>query len=219
MATVASPPTTTPDNTSVVLRHVSWETYERLLADDEGRRVPRITYDRGMVELVSPSLPHDEDAETITSLVVIVAGTLDIPIRNIGSTTYRRQALQRGFEPDASFYVQSVERMRGRRRLDPNINPPPDVVLEMEVSRSALNKLALFAAMEVPEVWCGENGRVAILILGGDGYRESPVSLAFPVLTGEVINRFLAESRILDSPDWFQSVSDWARAQRTAQDA
>jgi Uma2 family endonuclease len=88
----------------VVLPCVSWETYERLLADDEERRVPRMTYDQGVLELVTPSMPHDEDARTITRIVDIVAANLGIPIRSVGSTTFRRKDLERGFEPDASFY-------------------------------------------------------------------------------------------------------------------
>lgn len=214
MATVVSPPTTVPDS-SVVLRNVSWETYECLLADDEGRRVPRIAYDRGEMELVSPSMPHDEDAQTLILLVGIVAASLGISIRSIGSTTYRRRDLERGFEPDAGFYVQSEERMRGRRQLDPSVDPPPDVVLEMEVSRSALNKLALLSALGVPEVWRGDRGRVVILVLDGESYRETSVSQAFPVLTSEVMTRFLAESHTMLSPDWFQSVSEWAQTQQT----
>lgn len=215
MTTVVSPPTTVPD-TSVVLRHVPWETYESLLADDEERQVPRMTYDQGVLELASPSQPHDEDAQTISSLVVIVAATLGFPIRNVGSMTYRRRDLERGFEPDAGFYVQYEQRLRGRRQIDPSVDPPPDVVLEMEVSRSALNKPALLAAMRAPEVWRSERGRVVILILDGESYRESSVSSAFPMLTSEILTRFLAESQTMVSPEWFHAVMEWARAQRAA---
>jgi Uma2 family endonuclease len=101
---VASPPRVVADD-CVVLRNVSWETYERLLSDDEERRVPRMTYDRGVLELVTPSLPHEKDALTITRIVDIVAAIMGIPVLSAGGTTYRRQDLERGFEPDASFYI------------------------------------------------------------------------------------------------------------------
>jgi hypothetical protein len=86
----------------------------------------------------------------------------------------------------------------------------------MEMSRSALDKLPLFASIGIPEVWRCDGQRVTILILEQDRYRESSTSLAFPVLTSDILTRFLAESRTVLSPDWFQAVSDWARGQRQA---
>jgi Uma2 family endonuclease len=197
----------------VVLDRVSWETYERLLADDEGRRVPRLTYDQGVLELVTPSMPHEEDADIIAQVVKIVSAVLGVPIRSVASTTFRRKDLQRGFEPDASFYIQNELRIRGQREVDLEIDPPPDLVLEMEMSRSALDKLALFAGMGIPEVWRCDGERVTIRILEHDGYRESGVSLALPVLTSEILERFLADSRNMLSPMWFEAVSDYARKQ------
>ena len=193
---------------------VSWETYERLLADDEERRVPRMTYDQGVLELVTPSLPHEKDALTIARIVDIIAAIIGVPILSAGGTTYRRNDLERGFEPDASFYIQNEAQVRDRSGIDLSVDPPPDVVLEMEMSRSALDKLPLFASMGIPEVWRCDGQRVTIFILEQDRYRESATSLALPVLTSDILTRFLAESRTALSPDWFQAVSDWARGQR-----
>jgi Uma2 family endonuclease len=212
---VVSPPVLAPDD-RVVLHNVSWETYERLLADDEERRVPRMTYDQGVLELVSPSMPHEEDADTIAQLVQIVAANLGVPIRSVGSTTFRRRDLERGFEPDASFYVQQEERIRGQREVDLSIDPPPDLVLEMEMSRSALDKLPLFASMGIPEVWRCDGRRISILILEQGQYRPSSSSRALPALTTDVLTGFLLESRNMLSPAWFQAVSEWVRAQRTS---
>src|SRR5215217_4998688 len=211
----ASPPRVVADE-CVVLPYVSWETYERLLSDDEERRVPRMTYDRGVLELVTPSMPHEMEALTITRIVDIVGAVMGVPVLTAGGTTYRRHDLERDFEPDASFYIQNETRVRSRRELDLIVDPPPDVVLEMEMSRSARDKLPLFASMGVPEVWRCDGQRVTILILEQNRYRESSTSLALPVLTSDVLTRFLAESRTALSPNWFQAVSDWARGQRNA---
>ena len=197
----------------VVLQHVSWETYERLLADDEGRRVPRLTYDQGVLELVTPSMPHKEDAGTIARIVDIVAAMLEMPIRSAGATTYRRPDLHRGFEPDASFYIQNEPRIRGQREVDLAVDPPPDLVLEMEMSRSTLNKLALFASMGIPEVWRCDGEIITILLLHAEGYRASSRSQALPALTGEILSRFLTASRAMLSPEWFRLVSEWSQAQ------
>ena len=210
---VGSPPTVAADD-RVVLRCVPWETYERLLADDPERRVPRMTYDQGVLELVSPSMSHEEAAATITRIVDIVTAILGIPIRSVASTTYRRADLERGFEPDASFYIQNEPRVRHRREVDLSIDPPPDLILEMEMSRSARDKLPLFASMGIPEVWRCDGRRVSIVILDQGEYRPSASSQALPALPAEVLTRFLADSRSLLSPDWFHVVSGWARAAR-----
>ena len=213
-ATVASPPRVALDADCVVLHRVSWKTYERLLADDEERRNPRISYDQGVMELVTPSMPHDEDADTIAEIVKIVAANLGVPLRSTGGRTFRRKDLERAFEADASFYIQSQARIRGQREVDLLIDPPPDMVLEMEVSRSAFDKLRLFAGMGIPEVWRCNGERVTIHLLSGETYREAPASAALPVLTREVLTRFLTLRRTMLSHDWFQLVSDWAREQR-----
>jgi Uma2 family endonuclease len=212
-ATVATSPQVVMEE-RVVLPRVSWETYERLLADDQARRVPRMTYDQGVLELVTPSKPHEVDARTIARVVDIVAATQGIPVQSTGSTTFRRQDLERGFEPDASFYIQNEARVRDRREADLIIDPPPDLVLEMEMSRSALDKLALFASMGIPEVWRCDGRRVAIFVLEEGRYQEATTSLALPNLTSAILTRFLGQSRTMLSPEWFQTVSDWARAQR-----
>lgn len=215
-ASSVATPTRIAADERVVLPRVSWETYERLLADDEERRVPRMTYDRGVLELVTPSMTHEEDADTIAEIVRITAANLGIPIRSVASTTFKRQEIERGFEADASFYIQSEERIRGQREVDLSVDPPPDLVLEMEMSRSALNKLALFASMEIPEVWRCNGQRVTIFVLDQGVYREASSSLALSVLTTDVLTRFLHQSRTMLSPDWFQMISDWARERRNA---
>ncbi len=213
-ATIAPPPDIVAD-ARIVLEHVSWDTYERLLADDEGRRVPRMTYDEGVLELVTPSMPHEKDALTISRVVDIVAAILGVPVLSAGGTTYRREDLERGFEPDSSFYIQNEARVRDRRDINLSMDPPPDLVLEMEMRRSAIRKLELFASMGIPEVWRRDGQRVIILVLDGDHYRASSSSVALPALTSDALTRFLTESRTLLSPDWFQMVSDWARERRT----
>jgi Uma2 family endonuclease len=210
-APVASPPGYAAD-VCVVLPRVSWETYERLLADDEERRVPRMTYDRGVLELVTPSMPHEEDALVIALTVEIVAAVLGIPIRRAGSTTYRRADLERGFELDGSFSIQNAERIRGRRQVDLRVDPPPDVVLEMKLTPSAVDKLALFDSMGVPEVWRWDGARLAIPRLTDAGYRETDASAALPPLTSDDLTRFLANSRRQRRTVWFREPRTWASA-------
>jgi Uma2 family endonuclease len=200
----------------VVLHHISWRTYESLLADHQDRSVPRFTYDRGVLEIVCPSAEHEEASDTLKLVVEIVAASLSVPVKRVGSMTYRREDLRRGFEPDGSFYIQNAPRVRGRRQIDPDHDPPPDLVIEMEFSRLSLDKLPIFAQLGVPEVWRCDRQRVNILVLTHDAYQESLVSLALPPVTSEILTRFLADRRTILSPDWFQAVSEWALAQLPA---
>jgi Uma2 family endonuclease len=108
MATVLSLP-----EQRIILRNVSWATYERLLAENADSNTPPFPYDRGVLEIMSPSAEHEELSHVLTLLVNVVAEELDVDIRGFGSTTFRREDFARGFEPDSCFYIQSVERISG----------------------------------------------------------------------------------------------------------
>src|SRR5690349_10860660 len=142
-----------PSEERFVLRNVSWKTYEHLLADFAESRSPRLAYDRGTLEIMSPLPEHEELSHDLAMLVEIAAEARDLHIRGLGSTTFKRKDLKQGFEPDACFYIQNAEKMRGRARVDLAIDPPPDLVIEIEHSRSSINKLSIYAQIGVPEVW------------------------------------------------------------------
>lgn len=211
MATVARRPATAPAEHRIVLNHVSWDTYERLLADHIDRSVPRFTYDRGVLEIVSPSTPHEEDNRTLAMLVEVVAEELGIDVRNVGSMTFKREDLQRGFEPDSSFYIQGEERVSDRVQIDLTVDPPPDLVIEVEVANPLLDKLPIYAEMGVPEIWRLGGKRVTILRLEDGSYTETVGSAALPLLTSDTLTRLLAESRSLKRTSWLRTVRAWVR--------
>jgi Uma2 family endonuclease len=196
-----------------VLHHVSWETYEGLLEDHIDRGVPRFTYDRGELEILTPSSEHEIDNRSLALLVELVAVELDIETLNVGSMTCNRRDLERGFEPDSGFYIQNEARVRGRSEVDLAVDPPPDVTIEIEISRSAIPKLPIYAAIGVPEVWPWDGERVTILVLRDGDYDERLVSAALPPITSEILMRFMNESRSMRRTAWVQRVREWAREQ------
>lgn len=216
LATVASPPDLAAER-RVLLPRVSWATYERLLADDEERRVPRLTYDRGVLEIMSPSAEHERRNDTLKLLVNVVAEELGIDIVGFGSTTFRRRDLERGFEPDSSFYVQHEPHIRQKLAIDLTVDPPPDVVVEIDVANSSLDKLPLYARLGIPEVWRDEGERLRVLLRhpDGEGYDDAPVGRALPLLTADALTRWLAESRTQPRTAWLRAVREWVRAQAT----
>lgn len=210
MATVASPPTAPPEQ-HVILRNVSWKTYECLLADHVDRSVPHFAYDRGVLEIVTPSTPHERDNRTLATLVEVVAEELGIDTLTVGSMTYKREDLQRGFEPDSSFYIAGEERVRGRRQIDLAVDPPPDLLIEIDVSHPSLDKLPLYAEIGVPEVWRVADARVAVLRLGDGGYAAAAESVALPPLTAAALSRFLAASHDQPRTAWLRALRAWVR--------
>ena len=198
-------------NERLVLENVSWETYEHLLADHLDASAPRFTYDRGRLEIMSPSSEHEEYRQTLTLLVELLAERLSIDIRNLGSTTFKRTLLERGFEADVCFYVQSAERMQGKSPIDPAVDPAPDLVIEVEVTNPLLKKLPIYAEFQVPEIWRYNGDKLVILVLSGAEYGESSNSLAFPKVSSIELSRLLRQSATLKRTEWLRQLRQWLR--------
>jgi Uma2 family endonuclease len=195
----------------VVLQNVSWETYEHLLSDHRDAAAPRFTFDRGRLEIMSPSSEHEEYKQTLTLLVEELADGLGMDIRNLGSTTFKRSQLERGFEADACFYVQSAERMQGKTPIDPAVDPAPDLVIEVEITTPALNKLPIYADFRVPEIWRYNGDKLVVLLLSGVEYIESSKSLAFSKVSADDLSRLLRQSTILKRREWRMQLRNWLR--------
>src|SRR5438552_16037485 len=96
-----------PSTDRVIISNVSWETYEHLLKDLENQSSPRLAYDQGVLEIMSPHFEHDSAKEILAYIVVLTLEEMDIDFVAAASTTFKRETLQRGFEPDASFYIEN----------------------------------------------------------------------------------------------------------------
>ncbi len=200
-----------PAEQRIVLRGVSWETYEWLLADHEQRGVPHFTYDRGTLEIMSPLPVHEMLNRRIAQLVLAVAEGADLDVEDLGSTTFRREDLQRGFEPDSCFYFRDAKRIRGKKRLDLTVDPPPELVVEIDITSPSLDKLPIYAQLGVSEVWRYDGEKVAIFKLGDEEYAEAAESYVLPLLTGDIITGFIEKSASLERPAWMREVRRWAQ--------
>ena len=205
METIKSPP-----EQRTILHYISWETYQRLLADHEDSSAPRFAYDRGMLEITSPLAEHEEPNRAIALLVEVVAEELGLDLRNLGSTTLKREDARRGVEPDSCFYIQNEPRVRGKTGIDLALDPPPDLVVEINITSPSLDKLPIYARLGVPEVWRYDGKGVTILRLAGEAYVAAAESAALP-LSGEVLSRFVAESKTLPRTGWRRALRAWTR--------
>ena len=200
-----------PAEQRVVLHNISWNTYERLLADHENNSAPRLTYDRGELEIMSPSPEHEKLNRRIAQLVLAVAEELDIEAEDLGSTTFRREDLERGFEPDSCFYIQNEEQVRGKDRIDLAVDSPPDLVIEIDITSPSFSKLPIYAQIGVPEVWRYDGERMTILVLEGSDYAERTESIVLPPVTSNVLNDFVEKSKSMKRTAWLEEVREWSR--------
>jgi Uma2 family endonuclease len=129
---------------------------------------------------MSPYPEHGRYSEKLADFIGVLAEETNIEIEALRSTTFKREELERGFEPDSCFYVQNAGRVLNKDRIDLTTDPPPDLVIEIEFTGPAIDKLALFAAFGIPEVWLYNGARVAIFRLSNGRCELAEESLIFP---------------------------------------
>lgn len=150
----------------VVARHgVSWDMFQALASESSGGR---LTYDRGTLEIMSPSFNHDNVSRTLFYWVKIYAEEAGIEIASSGSTTLSSTEAQRAIEADESFYFASADQIRGNADIDLSVDPPPDLLIEVDVTNSSLNKLDICRSLAIPEVWRFKDERIEVYVLQDD---------------------------------------------------
>lgn len=206
-----------PRPNAVVLLNTDWETYTRLLKVFAERPAVRLTYDRGSLEIMSPLLEHDGDADFLGFLAVTLTEEFGLPRKAGGSVTLRRRRRQRGLEPDRCYWIANEPRVRGKRRLDLRVDPPPDLAIEVDATHSSLDRMKIYAALGVPEVWRVDGGVLTFQVLQPRRrYISSPTSLSFPQVTPADLMRFLQMRATLDENAVVQQFRLWVRTLRPA---
>jgi len=219
MTTILEPPKVKEVLTDgVILHDICWSTYESLLQDLPDTPGTRLTYDRGDLLIMVTSPEHDEINRIIATLIQTISEELEVEWRDFGSTTYQRRDLQRGFEPDSCFYFKNEAQMRGKKRLDMQVDPPPDLVVEIDITHPSLNKLPLFAAFGIQEVWRFDGAAMEFYVLSGSDYVKTDNSLALPQVTASVVTRFVIESNSAGRLEWVKKVRGWAQALKASQE-
>jgi Uma2 family endonuclease len=190
---------------------VSWEGYLHLGKAFAGRHV-RMAFDRGELEIMTVSLGHDGDKSLLARLVEVVTEEMAIDIRSGGSTTLNREDLERGLEGDECWWIQHEAQVRNLREIDLNRDPPPDLALEVEISRGVLNRIGIYAAIRVPELWRWDGQVLTVCLLGEEGsYVVSSTSLSFPFLPVSELGRFIHMQKTMSETSVVRAFREWAR--------
>jgi Uma2 family endonuclease len=203
----------TADEQRFLLSAVSWQTYDSILKALGDRHI-RLTYDRGTLELMTLSYRHERFGRLLGRMIDILTLELDLPVQGGGSTTFRRQDLDRGLEPDQCFYLANQPRIQGKEEIDLTVDPPPDLAIEVDITRSSLDRMGIYAALGVPEIWRFEGRSLQVYGLQADGtYAPVASSPSFPFLPMTGVARFLIEGATSDETPWIRSFRDWIRAE------
>lgn len=199
---------------SLLLEDIDWKTYTRLLRAFAERRSLRLTYDCGSLEIMTLTHEHESYAHLLGRFVVVLTEEFGLPIKGGGSTTFRRRKRRKGLEADESYWIANEPLVRGKDRIDLRIDPPPDLALEIDVTHSSLDRLAIYAALRVPEVWRREGESVVCYLLGQHGnFAVSPTSRAFPGLAPADLVQFLALRTQMDENALIRRFRAWVQQQ------
>ncbi len=174
-----------------IVYNVSWEMYENLLDIFAEYPSIRITYDHGTLELMTPLPEHETYSWHIGRFLTILTEELGLEIRGLKSTTWKLKPKLVGKEADECFYIQNEAKMRGKLQINLEIDPPPDLVVEVDLTHSFINKLSVYAQLKVPEIWQYKNDKITIYVLNDESYQESEESLAFPSFPVKELAQFV----------------------------
>jgi Uma2 family endonuclease len=158
------PPPPPSDDQVVVLEGATWADYQRLLAIRGESAVPRLTFLEGRLEIMSPSRSHEKTASRVGCLVEACCLQAGIEFEALGSWTLEKKEAERGAEPDECYLFGEAA-----LQADP---VAPQLAIEVEWSRRAVNKLDVYRKLGVPEVWIWHrrSGQLSVHVLRGEQY-------------------------------------------------
>ena len=212
MATVIEPrPGTAPDAARYLFHDVSWDDYEALLRI-VGNRPIRVTYDRGDLEMMVVSYDHERSKKLLGRMVEMMTVELGIACEAAGSTTWKKKAKERGLEADECYYIANAQRIECRTAIDLSVDPPPDLAIEVEISTSVLDRMPIYAALGVPEIWRYDGKALHVECLTAEGtYVISTTSPSFPFLPMADVERWLSLAGGMGQTLWARQFLQWVR--------
>jgi Uma2 family endonuclease len=169
-----------PVGQRLLIEDLSWEDFDAILSELGEHRAIRMAYYHGTLEIRMPTPEHEVDKELIGDIVKLLLDELGLDCECFGSTTFKRQDMDSGLEPDQCFYIKNHAQMRGKRRINLTVDPPPDLAIEVDVT--SRTQIAAYAALGVAELWCYEEGQLKIYGLISGHYQSLDDSPNFPGL-------------------------------------
>jgi Uma2 family endonuclease len=184
-----------PPGHQVLLQDVSWLELEQILEELGEHRAARISYSSGVLEIMTPLPEHEDDKVIISDFVKILLEELGQEFRNLGSTTFKHEQMDQAVEPDECFYIQHEAAIRGKKRIDLTVDPPPDLAIEIDIT--ARTRFNNYEKLRVPELWRYNGTVLEIYVLKQGKYVLSDQSLQFPQFAvQQSIPKYLEQSKV-----------------------
>lgn len=198
---------------SITLVPVSWETYQEILSERNGTRHPRFFYHKGNLLIIPTSLEHEAIIYFLELFINFVTVEWQINCTGFRSATFQREDIKDGFEPDSCFYFGENEaKMLGKKRFDGLQDPPPDLIIEVDITSPSGIRFETFALFGVPEIWRFDDEKMQILKLENGIYKIAEKSLALPLVIAEKLTEFIYKSVNISRLEWIGKVKDWAKS-------
>uniref|UniRef100_UPI00333FE7F9 Uma2 family endonuclease n=1 Tax=Prochlorothrix hollandica TaxID=1223 RepID=UPI00333FE7F9 len=154
----------------------------------------RLKYKSGEILLMSPLPRHGREAHLLARIVELLLESQNRNYEGFTPITMRDPQVG-GIEPDYCFYIDNWQAAAGKDRIDWQTEPPPDLVIEIDVS--SYTDVADYAPYGVPEVWIFRRSGLAIYQLQGSGYEPAIASRFFPdVKLGAIVTDTLDRAAI-----------------------
>jgi Uma2 family endonuclease len=201
----------------VLLYGVSWETFERLLADVGDRRSTLFHYINGTLEIMSPLSLHEGSNRFIEALLGVFVDELEIDMRRLGSLLMKIPELKVGGEPDSCYYIKNEVVIREKENVIVGQDPPPDLVLEVDITSPSDRRLPIYALLGVPEVWRYDGYSLEFLGLENGEYVPIENSLSFPTLPAAIIVEYVQKRSLLGESKTLKEFRGWVRANYSQQ--
>ena len=199
----------------VILRHISWQTYQLLIQDFEQEPAMRLTYDQGNLEIRMPLDPHETYKKLLGRFVEAATEELGLEIRSLGSRSCNREDLAKGLEPDQCYYIQNEALVRGIEQIDLSQFPPPDLAIEIDITSSSLDRFSIYADLRIPELWRYNGQLLTIHVLQGNQYDLSGCSIALPLLQAKAIMKILELHSTIGENSLVKQLRQWVRSQQS----
>ncbi|MBD2168268.1 Uma2 family endonuclease [Calothrix membranacea FACHB-236] len=194
----------------MLLKDVSWQQLENIMAEMGERRAARISYSHGWLEIMVPLPEHEKDKELIGDLVKFLLEELQIDFEPFGSTTLKNERMQQAVEPDTSFYIQNQAAVIGKNRIDLTVDPPPDLAIEIDItSRTKFNN---YEILGVPELWRYTQQGLEIFLLVEGKYiksQSSPNFSGIPII--ELVNEYVQQCVTVGRSQAMRNFKTWVK--------
>ena len=195
----------------VILHNVSWHTFESLLTDLGDRRKILFHYLNGTLEIMSPLSLHEGSNRFIDDLIRAFSDELEIDLRKLGSLLMKIPELKLGAEPDSCYYIQNELIIRDKEVIIVGQDPPPDLVLEVDITNPSDRHLPIYALLGVPEVWRYDGYSLEFLALQNSEYIAIDQSLAFPDLPAEIVVEYVQKRLVLGESAALKEFRKWVQ--------